>query len=145
METSSKLGAPWTADELTVLRSMAGRGYNAREIGAAIGRTWESVRAKAHIEAVRLHGPGHEARPECAGNPVYEARMYMRMTRRELADLLSVDPRSIGNWEAGRHYPHERAVYKALCEVLGVTLAELTGETVIDKGDRHHGDDEETA
>jgi len=145
METSSRVGAPWTADEIWTLRSMAGRGYNAREIGKAIGRSKESVRAKAHIEALRLHGPGHEARPECAGNPIYEARMYMRMTRRELAKLLGVDSRTIGNWETGRRSPQEMVLYKALCEVLGVTLAELTGETVIDKGERDHGDDEETA
>ena len=55
------------------------------------------------------------------------------LTQQELADILGVSDRTIGNWENGRNMP-DLSLFKPLCQALDITLNDLmSGEKVREK------------
>lgn len=51
------------------------------------------------------------------------------LTQRELASLAGLGFNTIGNYENGNTYPHNRKTYEVLAGILGCDVSELTGET----------------
>ena len=64
------------------------------------------------------------------GKFIANTRKEKNMTQQELANLLGVSDRSIGNWENGRNMP-DLSLLKPLCEALDITINDLlSGERV---------------
>ena len=64
------------------------------------------------------------------GKFISECRKNKRMTQSDLAEKLGVTDKSVGNWENGRNMP-DLALFKPLCEELGITINELmSGEKI---------------
>src|SRR5436190_1925260 len=63
------------------------------------------------------------------GQRIREARLKKRMSREQLAGLLSISPGSIGNWERGYCAVFQHRL-QGLADALGVSLEHLQGEEV---------------
>ena len=61
---------------------------------------------------------------EKIGKFIAACRKNKKMTQSDLAEKLGVTDKSIGNWENGRNMP-DLALFKPLCEELGITINEL--------------------
>ena len=67
---------------------------------------------------------------EKIGKFIGKLRKEKNMTQQELAKILNVTDRAIGNWEHGRRLP-DYSVLKDLCDTLGITINELlNGEKI---------------
>ena len=67
---------------------------------------------------------------EKIGKFIAKCRKDKKMTQSELAEKLGVTDKSIGNWENGRNMP-DLALFKPLCDVLGITINDLlSGEKI---------------
>ncbi len=67
---------------------------------------------------------------EKIGKFIAKCRKEKKMTQQELAELLGVTDKSIGNWENGRNMP-DLSLFKPLCDELGITINELlSGEKI---------------
>ncbi len=67
---------------------------------------------------------------EKIGKFIAKCRKSKKMTQTELADILGVTDKSIGNWENGRNMP-DLSLFKPLCKELGITINELmSGEKI---------------
>ncbi len=53
-EPFKKHRQPWKSDELTKLRTLAGKGMGLKAIAKALARTEESVQERAKIDGVRI-------------------------------------------------------------------------------------------
>ena len=70
---------------------------------------------------------------EKIGKFIAKARKLKNLTQQELADILGVSDRTIGNWENGRNMP-DLSLFKPLCQALDITLNDLmSGEKVREK------------
>ena len=67
---------------------------------------------------------------EKIGKFIAETRKNKKMTQTELAEILGVTDKSIGNWENGRNMP-DLSLFKPLCDALGITINDLlSGEKI---------------
>ena len=67
---------------------------------------------------------------EKIGKFIAESRKNKKMTQTELAEVLGVTDKSIGNWENGRNMP-DLSLFKPLCDALGITINDLlSGEKI---------------
>ena len=70
---------------------------------------------------------------EKIGKFIAKARKLKNLTQQELADILGVSDRTIGNWENGRNMP-DLSLFKPLYQELDITLNDLmSGEKVREK------------
>ncbi len=70
---------------------------------------------------------------EKIGKFIAECRRKKNLTQQELASLLGVSDRTVGNWENGRNMP-DISLFKPLCKELGITINDLiSGEVVNEK------------
>ena len=69
---------------------------------------------------------------EKIGKFIAECRKNKNMTQQDLAELLGVSDRTIGNWENGRNMP-DLALFKPLCDELDITLNDLMSGEVVSK------------
>ncbi len=70
---------------------------------------------------------------EKIGKFIAKSRKLKNLTQQELADILGVSDRTIGNWENGRNMP-DLSLFKPLCQALDITLNDLmSGEKVEEK------------
>lgn len=70
---------------------------------------------------------------EKIGKFIAACRKEQKITQQELAEILGVSDRTIGNWENGRNMP-DLSLFKPLCEALNITLNDLmSGEKVKEK------------
>ncbi len=61
---------------------------------------------------------------EKIGKFINERRHFKKLTQQELATLLGVSDKTIGNWENGRNMP-DVSLFIPLCEILEITVNEL--------------------
>ena len=71
---------------------------------------------------------------EKIGKFIGELRKEKKMTQQELADILHVTDRCIGNWEKGRRMP-DVSFFKPICEVFNISINELLNGEKIKKED----------
>ena len=69
---------------------------------------------------------------EKIGKFICKCRKNKNMTQQDLAELLGVSDRTIGNWENGRNMP-DLALFKPLCDELDITLNDLMSGEVVSK------------
>ena len=70
---------------------------------------------------------------EKIGKFIQESRKKKNLTQQDLAEILGVSDRSIGNWENGRNMP-DLSLFKPLCDELDITINEfLSGEKLDEK------------
>ncbi len=70
---------------------------------------------------------------EKIGKFIAACRKEQKITQQELAEILGVSDRTIGNWENGRNMP-DLSLFKPLCDALNITLNDLmSGEKVKEK------------
>ena len=69
---------------------------------------------------------------EKIGKFIAKRRKEKKLTQRELAELLGVSDRTVGNWECARNMP-DLSLFKPLCEILDITLNELICGEKLDK------------
>lgn len=67
------------------------------------------------------------------GKFIAQMRKEKKLTQQELAQILGVSDRTIGNWENGRNMP-DLSLFKPLCKELDITINDLmSGEKVKEK------------
>ena len=67
---------------------------------------------------------------EKIGKFIAESRKNKKMTQTELAEILGVTDKSIGNWENGINMP-DLSLFKPICDALGITINDLlSGEKI---------------
>ena len=67
---------------------------------------------------------------EQIGKFIAKCRKDKKMTQQELASLLGVTDKSVGNWENGRNMP-DLSLFKPLCDILEITINDLmSGEKI---------------
>lgn len=67
---------------------------------------------------------------EKIGKYIKEKRKIKKITQEQLSEILGVSNKAISNWENGKNMP-DLALFKPLCETLGITINELlSGEDI---------------
>ncbi len=70
---------------------------------------------------------------EKIGKFIAECRKKKNMTQQQLAEILGVSDRTVGNWENGRNMP-DLSLFKPLCKELDISLNDfMSGEKVNEK------------
>ena len=69
---------------------------------------------------------------EKIGKFIAQCRKDKKLTQQQLAEILGVTDKSIGNWENGRNMP-DLSLFKPLCDELGITINELLSGEKLDK------------
>ncbi|MBE6160986.1 MAG: DUF4825 domain-containing protein [Firmicutes bacterium] len=67
---------------------------------------------------------------EKIGKFICECRKKKNLTQLELAELLGVSDRTVGNWENGRNMP-DLSLFKPLCDAIGISINELLSGEII--------------
>lgn len=63
---------------------------------------------------------------QSTGNIIKERRMELKLSQRQLAELVGVQPSTISRWETGNGYP-DQSIIGDLARELGLTVDELLG------------------
>lgn len=71
---------------------------------------------------------------EKIGEFIKSQRKNKNLTQQELAELLGVSDRTIGNWENGRNMP-DLSLFKPLCKILDITINDLISGEKVNKND----------